>query len=214
MCIGITHAIVRVCNCEKTCYKYIQGRHNTVQYNTAFNTPLLWLRQNFLNSLNHNKYSIDQVIPVLYAIWCYSGACNNAPTVSKMTWWRHQMETFSALLAICVGSSPVPGDFPAQRLVTRSFDVFFDLCPHKRLNEQSRGWWIETLSRPLWRHCNEIECNRWKSFPTWINFNPMWLHPLSNVWRNYLNTLFHLIHFCACDYLSMLVLRLIHVCKR
>ena len=35
------------------------------------------------------------------------------------------METFSALLAICTGNSPVPGEFPAQRPVTRSFDVFF-----------------------------------------------------------------------------------------
>ena len=37
------------------------------------------------------------------------------------------METFSALLAICAGNSPVTGEFPAQRPVTRSFDVFFDL---------------------------------------------------------------------------------------
>ena len=37
------------------------------------------------------------------------------------------METFSALLAICAGNSPVLGEFPAQRPVTRSFDVFFDL---------------------------------------------------------------------------------------
>ena len=37
------------------------------------------------------------------------------------------METFSALLAICAGNSPLPGEFPAQRPVTRSFDVFFDL---------------------------------------------------------------------------------------
>ena len=43
------------------------------------------------------------------------------------TWWRHQMETFSALLVICAGNSPVSGEFPAQRPVTRSFDVFFDL---------------------------------------------------------------------------------------
>ena len=28
------------------------------------------------------------------------------------TWWRHQMETFSALLAICAGNSPVPGNSP------------------------------------------------------------------------------------------------------
>ena len=37
------------------------------------------------------------------------------------------METFSALLAICVGNSPVTGEFPAQRPVVQSFDVFFDL---------------------------------------------------------------------------------------
>ena len=64
------------------------------------------------------------------------------------------MEAFSALLTICVGNSPVPGEFPAQRLVTRSFDVFFDLCLNKRLSKQSWGWWFETLSRPIWRHCH------------------------------------------------------------
>ena len=71
------------------------------------------------------------------------------------TWWRHQMETLSALLAMCAGNSPVPGEFPAQRPVTRSFDVFFDLHLNKRLSKQSWGWWFETLSCPLWRHCNE-----------------------------------------------------------
>ena len=35
------------------------------------------------------------------------------------------METFSALLVICAENSPVPGEFPTQRPVTRSFDVFF-----------------------------------------------------------------------------------------
>ena len=72
-----------------------------------------------------------------------------------VTWWRHQMETFSALLAICAGNSPASGEFPAQRPVTRSFDVFFDLCLNKRLRKQSWGWWFQTLSRPLWCHCNE-----------------------------------------------------------
>ena len=43
-------------------------------------------------------------------------------------WWRHQMETFSAILPICAGNSPaVTGEFPAQTPVARSFDVFFDL---------------------------------------------------------------------------------------
>ena len=72
-------------------------------------------------------------------------------------WWRHQMETFSALLAICAGNSPVTGEFPAQRPVTRSIDVFFDLHLNKRLNNQSWGWWFETLSRPWWHHHNVKE---------------------------------------------------------
>ena len=70
------------------------------------------------------------------------------------SWWRHQMETFSALLAICAGNSPVPGEFPTQRPVTRSFDVYFDLRPNKRLSKQSWGWWFETLSCSLWGHRN------------------------------------------------------------
>ena len=46
-------------------------------------------------------------------------------TSTSLTWWRHQMETLPALLAICAGNSLVSGEFPAQRPVTRSFDVFF-----------------------------------------------------------------------------------------
>ena len=64
------------------------------------------------------------------------------------------METFSALLAICAGNSPVTGEFSTQRPVTQSFDDFFDLCLNKRLSKQSWGWWSETPSYSLWRHCN------------------------------------------------------------
>ena len=64
------------------------------------------------------------------------------------------METFSVLLAICAGNSPVTGEFPTQRPVMRSFDVFCDPCLNKWLSKQSRGWWYKMLSRPLWRHCN------------------------------------------------------------
>ena len=77
-----------------------------------------------------------------------------------ISWWRHQMETFSALLAICARNSPVPGEFPTQRPVTRSFAVFFDLRLNKRLSKQSWGWWFETLSRPLWRHRN-VQITHW-----------------------------------------------------
>ena len=60
------------------------------------------------------------------------------------TWWRHQMEIFSASLVLCAGNSPVTGEFPLQRPVTRSFDVFFDLRLNKRLSKQSWGWRFET----------------------------------------------------------------------
>ena len=70
------------------------------------------------------------------------------------TRWWHQMETFFALLAICSGNSPVTGEFPSQRPVMRSFEVFFHLRLNKRLSQQTWGWWFETPSRSLWLHCN------------------------------------------------------------
>ena len=73
-----------------------------------------------------------------------------------IAWWRHQMETFSAFLAICAGNSPTTGEIPAQKPVTQNFDVFVDLRLDERLSKQSWGWWFETPWRPLWHHNNEI----------------------------------------------------------
>ena len=70
------------------------------------------------------------------------------------SWWRHQMETFSALSALCAGNSPVTGEFPSQRAVTRSFGVFFDLRLNKRLSKQSKRWLFETPSYSFWLYCN------------------------------------------------------------
>ena len=47
-------------------------------------------------------------------------------------------------------------NFPAQRTVTRSFDIFFGLCLNKWLSKHSQGWWLETSLRSLWRHSNAI----------------------------------------------------------
>ena len=75
---------------------------------------------------------------------------------NMLTWWRHQMETFPALLALWERNPPVTGGFPSQRPVTpRRFDVFFDLRPSKRLSKHSRRRWFETPSCSLWRHCNQ-----------------------------------------------------------
>ena len=72
------------------------------------------------------------------------------------SWLRHQMETFSALLAICTGNSPVTGEFPEQSPVTRSFDAFIDRRLNKRLSKRWWGWWFETPLCPLWCHCNVL----------------------------------------------------------
>ena len=63
--------------------------------------------------------------------------------------WKHFCVTDR-----CAGNSPVTGEFPTRRPVTRSFYVFFDLRPNIRLSKQSGGWWFETPSVSLWRHCN------------------------------------------------------------
>ena len=63
-----------------------------------------------------------------------------------------------------------PGEFPTQRPVTWSFDVFFDLRINKRLSKQPWGWWFETQSRPLWRHRNDI-C---LPYPTLSPTSPPW----------------------------------------
>ena len=57
------------------------------------------------------------------------------------------------------GEFTVPRWIPTQRPVAQSFDVFFDLHLNKRLSKQSWGWWLETLSRPLWRHRYGFEKN-------------------------------------------------------
>ena len=97
-------------------------------------TGILYLNSYFLSFCK-------TILSGMYADW------------DPLPWWRHQMEMLSALLVICAGNSSV---FPAQRSVTRSFDVLFDLRQIKRLGKQWWGRGFETPSRWLWRHCNVI----------------------------------------------------------
>ena len=137
------------------------------------------------------------------------------------SWWRHQMETFSALLAIYAGNSPVPGEFPTQRPMTRSFDVYFDLHLNKQLSKQSQGWWFETPSGSLWRQCN-ANIYELKSRHGYVITCPMKcrseiIYPFSNfsgytgdVWERISNFIPHFIT----DWSIMLGLKLNHVSKR
>ena len=106
------------------------------------------------------------------------------------------MKTFSALLAICAGNSPVTGEFPSQRPVTWSFDFFLRL--NKRLSKQSWGWWFETQSRTWWRHRNVT-----------IN-NPIELLSNPEIPNAYIHQM-HLYFWCAKDQFTHCNL-VVHVC--
>ena len=100
---------------------------------------------------------------ILYVYWPFVGS--NAENAS--IWWqRHAFWNWQRV--------------PAQRPVTRSFDVFFDLHPNKRSSKQSWGWLFETLSRPLWPHRNEIQYVSWNIHPGllffWVFFLCVWLY--------------------------------------
>ena len=92
--------------------------------------------------------TMEKSIPIIpYGIGPWE-TMENRETNGRVEWWchpwgRYQMETFSALLAPCVGNSPVTGEFPSQKPVTRSFNLFYDLRLNKRLSKQSRCQWIE-----------------------------------------------------------------------
>ena len=91
------------------------------------------------------------------------------------SWWRHEMETFSALLATCAENSPVPKANAAELW------FFYDLHHNQRSSKQSWGWWFETPSRPLWRHRYDVACQR-RSPPHIISLK---INQGSYIWPGY-----------------------------
>ena len=91
------------------------------------------------NSMAHMALSADArpQCAIGHGIWLvsvFSLGVGWSTVLTHWLWWRHEMEPISALLALCAANSPVTGEFPSQRPVTRSFDVFFYQCH-------------------IWRHC-------------------------------------------------------------
>ena len=90
--------------------------------------------------------------------WCYDSRISHDDGIK----WKHFPRYWPFVRGIHRS--------PSQRPVTRSFDVFFDMCSNKRLSKQWRGWWFETESCPLCRHRNvsnyvmalsPVVCARW-----------------------------------------------------
>ena len=99
----------------------------------------------------------------------------------SQSWWRHQMETFSALLALCEGNSPVIGQWiPLTKASDAELWCFFDLGLNKRLSKQSWDWWFETPSRPLWRHMTRQLCCR--GICKMVAISLSWMYLQNGLW--------------------------------
>ena len=121
------------------------------------------MRHLLINVVNANDilFGINRSIQITHILhccrhpdfWCRHIISSHDTDSVTNTWWRLQKETFSALLALCEENLPVTGGFPSQSPVTRSFDVFF---PERLIEQTIEMLWLETPSRSLWIHCNEI----------------------------------------------------------
>ena len=126
----------------------------TCKYKTSFDKQVLFENQlsNLISCLQFIEFY--QLKRQLVIFWKMTGRyAVNARGIRGPLTVTSSNGNISTLLAICTENSPVTGEFPSQRPVTRSFDVFFDLCLNNRLSKQWWGWWFETPSCPLWRHC-------------------------------------------------------------
>ena len=83
------------------------------------------------------------------------------------TWWRHQMEAFPRHWPFVRGIHRSPVNSPHKGQWRGALMLYFVLHLNKRLSKQSWGWWFETPSRPLWRHCN-IAKETWKMMSIYI----------------------------------------------
>ena len=102
---------------------------------------------------------------------CYRSSYYNQQHCFNIEAWMMTSSNGSIfrVTGLLCGEFTGPGEFPTQRPVTRSFDVFFDLDLNKWLSKQPWGWWLETPSSSLWRHCNEWHTFYRRHFETWKN---------------------------------------------
>ena len=107
--------------CHKICAQYVG-----FLFLSYHNSSLIFMC--FIHSYSSGFHKGSRMMtptPVRQSWWKWAKSTSN--NSQKITWWRHQMETFSASLTLCAGNSLMTCEFPSQRPVTRSFDVFFDL---------------------------------------------------------------------------------------
>ena len=145
--------------------QYCYHRKKSSQNHKPFN---FFLHKYSINNAwyYHFKYKISTTLQYAAILWALDYKNSRFPKYEYPSWFQwpacsnyQPMMTssngniFRVTGPLC-GESTGPGEFPTQRPVTRSFDVFFDMRLNKRLSKQPWGWWFETPSWLLRGHCN------------------------------------------------------------
>ena len=130
--------------------------HRLPNVTTTEAAPRLWWHLGVcgVTAITENEVSIPSVNAEDAQMCC---AVHTGP----QRWRKHIMMTssngtiFRVTGPLC-GEFTGPCEFPAQRPVTQSFDVFFDLRLNIRLSKHTWGWWFETPPWSLWRQCHDM----------------------------------------------------------
>ena len=105
--------------------------------------------QRFTTKVTRKASAFRKTMKAPHVIYLHTGITHVGLYDNVIKW-----KLFRVTGLLC-GEFTGPGEFTAQRPVTRIFDVFSDLRQNIRLSKQPRGWWFETPSWSLWRQCNE-----------------------------------------------------------
>ena len=110
------------------------------------------MRWKRLSSLLHERQRLRYVIWLAQTEISREDKVNTMAAAAFMTTSSNE-NIFRVTGPLC-GEFTGHGEFPSQRPVTRSFNLFFDLRLVERLGKQMKRRWFETLLCPLWRHCS------------------------------------------------------------
>ena len=149
---GICNMLSVYCPCQcpfqcDTCYMPHNTRYIRCPYMKSISVSVEFVTQPPL--------AMEQTRAMYLTKSLYGKRFQEDPRGKRNTWRRHQMETFSALLALCYLE-----DFTDQRWIplTKASDAelwfVFDLHLTKQLSKQSWSRWFRAPSGSLWRNCN------------------------------------------------------------
>ena len=108
------------------------------------------------------------------------------------TLWRHQMETFSALLALCAGNSPagnspLPVNSP-HKGQWRGTLMFYLICAW--IND----WANNREAGDLWHHRGHYDVNVMKNMMIYISSGILLNLPITEIWKSNVSNRFRCIY--------------------